>query len=317
MPNQQTNNEQLDNATQIDLKQLISNNPYLKGATREAEKRGAESYSQSYDIIGADATNQALQQQTVNMLQQIIEQNPVGTGQRLGVIPSLLSGQGLSRPEIVQPMDMDTATKILQMSQEMPKIPLEKKKLEIEIEKGIRELKQPPAGKQLTAENILNKVEPINVLFDTVNSAYGKIIASAQNPSAMGDVALIFNYMKILDPTSTVREGEFATVQQAGSIPQRVVAQYNEAVKGERFSDETREDLFNRATKLYESEKNLYNKRIVDFTDIAQKNDIDPTKIIRSIKPIETPIGISTKYVKPQTRILSTPSGNRVKLWKE
>ena len=43
-------------------------------------------------------------------------------------------------------------------------------------------------------------------------SAYGRVVASAEDPSPAGDLALIFNYMKVLDPGSTVRDHPIFTV---------------------------------------------------------------------------------------------------------
>src|SRR5690606_34926922 len=63
-------------------------------------------------------------------------------------------------------------------------------------------------------------------------ASWGRIRASAQNATAAGDLALIFNYMKLLDPTSVVREGEFATAQNSGSVPNRVIALYNNLLNG-------------------------------------------------------------------------------------
>jgi hypothetical protein len=37
--------------------------------------------------------------------------------------------------------------------------------------------------------------------------------------------------MKMLDPTSVVREGEFATAQNAASIPIKIVNMYNKALE--------------------------------------------------------------------------------------
>ena len=37
--------------------------------------------------------------------------------------------------------------------------------------------------------------------------------------NAAGDMALIFSYMKMLDPNSTVREGEYATAEAAAGVP--------------------------------------------------------------------------------------------------
>jgi len=87
--------------------------------------------------------------------------------------------------------------------------------------------------------------------FFAQKSAYNRILSSAQDPSAAGDLALIFNYMKVLDPGSTVREGEFATAQNSGSIGERITAQYNKVMSGERLAPEQRADFVDRATKLF------------------------------------------------------------------
>ena len=82
-------------------------------------------------------------------------------------------------------------------------------------------------------------------------SAYGRIQASAEDASAAGDLALIFNYMKILDPGSTVREGEFANAQNSGSVPTRIRGLYNQVMEGTRLTDAQRADFVNRAGRLF------------------------------------------------------------------
>lgn len=57
--------------------------------------------------------------------------------------------------------------------------------------------------------------------FGDVRTAFLKVKTAAENPSAAGDLALVFNYMKILDPGSVVREGEFQTAADATSWLQR------------------------------------------------------------------------------------------------
>lgn len=57
--------------------------------------------------------------------------------------------------------------------------------------------------------------------FGEVRTAFLKVKTAAENPSAAGDLALVFNYMKILDPGSVVREGEFQTAADATSWLQR------------------------------------------------------------------------------------------------
>jgi hypothetical protein len=94
--------------------------------------------------------------------------------------------------------------------------------------------------------------------YRTVAQAYDRV--SASQDTGPGDIALIFNYMKMLDPGSTVREGEFATAQNSGGIPTAIQNLYNNAVDGQRLTPEQRAlfksqagDLFKAASKSEES----------------------------------------------------------------
>jgi hypothetical protein len=100
--------------------------------------------------------------------------------------------------------------------------------------------------------------------FSTQADAYSRILASAANPSAAGDLSLIFQYMKVLDPTSVVRESEFAMAASAGSYGERIKSAVERAKNGERLSDDIRADFVKRAEMLYnESERK--------FTDLYRQ----------------------------------------------
>lgn len=60
------------------------------------------------------------------------------------------------------------------------------------------------------------------------------------NVRSVGDIALIFQFMKSIDPASTVREGEFATAQNTGGLPDRIFNQYNRILEGDTLTDEQR-----------------------------------------------------------------------------
>ena len=105
--------------------------------------------------------------------------------------------------------------------------------------------------------------------FSDQSQAYGRIIASADLPSAAGDLALIFNYMKVLDPGSTVREGEFANAQNAGSVPARLGAFYNNVVDGQRLTVEQRQDFVDRGGRLYKDAETGFMKRYNQYSELA------------------------------------------------
>jgi hypothetical protein len=112
------------------------------------------------------------------------------------------------------------------------------------------------------------------------NSALGAIEASAQDPTAAGDISLIFAYMKMLDPNSVVREGEFATAQSAGSVPQTLWSKYNQALTGERLAPEVRNDFVDRANKLYARASEDFGTVYKTYEDIAKANNLDPTRAL-------------------------------------
>lgn len=91
--------------------------------------------------------------------------------------------------------------------------------------------------------------------FVKVQDAYDRIEASVEDPDAAGDIALIFNYMKMLDPGSVVREGEFATAQNAGGVDDSVLNMYNKLIDGERLQPNQRKMFAGRASKLFDKAK--------------------------------------------------------------
>lgn len=115
--------------------------------------------------------------------------------------------------------------------------------------------------------------------FVEVRQAYNRVLSATKEPSAAGDLALIFNYMKMLDPGSTVREGEFANAQNSAGVPERLRANYNQIVNGERLSVNQRNDFVNQAKGLYESQLGSYENAINFYKNQAETFNI-PTELL-------------------------------------
>jgi len=127
--------------------------------------------------------------------------------------------------------------------------------------------------------------------FVKVRDAYRRVQASATNPTAAGDLALIFNYMKILDPGSTVRESEFATAQNAGGVDDRIRALWNRVRKGELLSQNMRNDFVERARQLYDAQATSYKKLTEEFSGIAGRLGVDPSNVTPDLGPKDTQDG--------------------------
>ncbi len=129
-------------------------------------------------------------------------------------------------------------------------------------------------------EGLRGEVQKLSKDFYQVRDAFSKVRGAAQNPSAAGDLSLIFGYMKMLDPGSTVREGEFANAENSGSVPERVRAQYNKAMRGERLADNMRKDFLERSEDIYQSQERIQKKIEEQYRGLAGRLGAAPENVI-------------------------------------
>lgn len=131
----------------------------------------------------------------------------------------------------------------------------------------------------VTARKEFSSLPPVKQFSDQT-SAYGRVVASVDDPSPSGDLALIFNFMKVLDPGSVVREGEFATAQNAGGIDQRTRGLYNRITSGERLTPEQRADFADRATRLYSEAQGQYQSLAEQYAGFAEQAGLPVDQVI-------------------------------------
>lgn len=151
------------------------------------------------------------------------------------------------RERETQPLEIEKAKKELEsfgtdqglkMAQ-TKKLLADTDKLGVETQRAVLELeakgKITDTEDRFKAEDKLRKEYTTNIKsFTDVNDAFRKI--SAAEDSAVGDLSLIFSFMKMLDPGSVVREGEFATAQNAAGVSDKIVNIYNKILSGERLT---------------------------------------------------------------------------------
>lgn len=119
-----------------------------------------------------------------------------------------------------------------------------------------------------------------NKEFVKIRDSYGRIISSAREPSAAGDLALIFNFMKMLDPGSTVREGEFANAQNAGGVNDRTRAWYNNVLRGERLTEAQRSDFLSKSTGIFNTQKSFYDETVKRYSNLAERSSIPAADVV-------------------------------------
>jgi len=142
-------------------------------------------------------------------------------------------------------------------------------------------------GKAFTEEKALrDTLDKRSKDFDEALMGFQKVQRAAlAEPSGANDIALIFGFMKTIDPTSVVREGEFATAEQAGGVGSQVLNLYNRAVSGERLPDNVRKKFVDAAREQFAPALERQRGLEQGFTDLAERYELDPTKIVLSRIP--------------------------------
>lgn len=182
-----------------------------------------------------------------------------------------------------QDFQTDTLFKQQEFKQKQFETEVDLKKKEIGIKRDLESAKnlQDLKNKNFSNEADLRKeYTKGSGEFLKVRDSFGRIQGSVADPSPAGDLAMIFNFMKMLDPGSTVREGEFATAANAGSIPTRITAIWNKIRAGERLAPEQRKDFFEQSLNLFSTMEQSQKALSDQYTGLAQRNGLNDKNVI-------------------------------------
>ena len=143
----------------------------------------------------------------------------------------------------------------------------------IEVANASKNAAISPQENQLRT-SFLNQAQP----HIQISQAYRKIVSAPE--TAAGDMSRIFGYMKILDPGSTVREGEYASAENARGVPASVMAQYNRVLNGQRLTPQQRNEFTQSAGDLVNSQKQQFADVAKYYGDISGRYGVNPENII-------------------------------------
>lgn len=179
------------------------------------------------------------------------------------------------------------------------------------------------AGPELSDyTTLLTKVQGDNDIqkFQVVRDAWA---AMQKAPvSGAGDISLIYSFMRINDPGSTVREGEFATAENAGGVPAQIRNLYNKVVRGQRLEVSVRNDFMATAQAIYRARLPQVARATSQYRALANQYGMNPELVVRDYStddPNYTPLfdpknnkggtgkNVNVRY-KGDDRVFSIPS---------
>lgn len=202
-----------------------------------------------------------------------------------------------SRRDLIETIDMDPSgaefstgaflstalgpDKYAENYEKLDQMDVKKGKMKADLNKAEAELKEmsavdgkiPPSKRTDAETKLRSEYSKETKVFKDITNAYGRIKSSHDN--AAGDLSLIFAYMKMLDPGSTVREGEFATVQNAGGVSDKVMNIYNKISTGQRLTSGQRKAFKGQAEALFKTAKKSEDKVRKGLTRIANNGGLN------------------------------------------
>lgn len=235
-----------------------------------------------------------------------LTQDELTTALQTGIDPDIKSSQfqpsGLERARGLGLTTMQDVAPVKELvtdltTQEAEKTKAEDKKKALEEERAYQEkqdlisfereakLKEKLDAKKEDKENftqeqqLRTQLDGLSKDFVSVRDSYNRIKTVTKEPSPAGDLSMIYNYMKMLDPGSTVRESEFATAAQAGSFGDRIQSAVGKIVTGKRLDDSQRKDFVAQAEKLYTQQKVSHKALINKYNKIAGAYGLNPERV--------------------------------------
>jgi len=212
----------------------------------------------------------------------------------------------LSNEKLIQDIDFDNENNFLLLAKNKLDLEEIQYKLDnpdidweqIKIESKFRtEFNALPQVKQAIEKN--KYYDDVSYLVSTQNAN------DAKNATATGDIAIMFNFMKMLDPDSVVREGEQVLIKNAKSYPSRVVTMFQNAQAGVIMTKDQREDILNITNGLMEQAVGNYNSVYDQYANIAEKSNLN---VDRALNKLEFP---KFKKVETNTSVInSNPAFN-------
>ena len=268
---------------QVDRNRLLNVLMGASGGIRAAEGAGSPLAALAMGLGGGIQTGQAAQaqQQAAQLQRRQLEaqatedqlnQTPVGQVSP-GIAKALQAKYGMDISDI--PMgQFQKFSGLLQHSQDL------ENKLMLLQAGGEQKKAQAKVGSAPKEEaRLRGQLQALTKDYRTVRDSYNTVLSVGSKPSAAGDLSLIFAYMKILDPGSTVREGEQATAEQARGVPAAILAQYNKLVNGEKLDPSQRADFINQARNLYAAKTETTNATRQEYRDLAERLGANPENV--------------------------------------
>lgn len=107
-------------------------------------------------------------------------------------------------------------------------------------------------------------------------AAYNAMLEASKDPSAKGDLTMVYSLVKAYDPESVVREGEIDLLAANRSVPDRIKGYAQRLATGQSLLPHERQDMLEQARTLSFTDYKRSRNDIRAFRDNAGRLGLDP-----------------------------------------
>lgn len=159
-------------------------------------------------------------------------------------------------------------------------------------------------GVPLTATQRIEREAGLRTEFTALARPYldmGDSLAriQASSPTPEGDLSLIYNFMRMLDPGSVVREGEFAMLGRSGGLPQQVQQYFNRLAGNGQLTPEMRRAVVTQSQALWRAQEARHLAIQRQYVEIARRHGLNPENVMIDFR---TPLSAEQQRLLAEAR---------------
>lgn len=121
--------------------------------------------------------------------------------------------------------------------------------------------------------------EPVYKGHQEIKSAWNTINVGLKQANPAGDLAAATKFMKLLDPTSVVRESELLLAMKATGALDKLYNYAKMRADGTLLTPKQRKEFGALANEFYQTATDQYNAKYGEYADIAKRNNLNPLDI--------------------------------------
>ena len=193
-----------------------------------------------------------------------------------------LDNTKLRNEELAKTIDFNDANNVLLLATNNAKL----EELQYKIDNPKVDWEQITTEQKFRKEfNALPQIDSVIESNKFYNEITELVAAQKTNPNGPTDIAILFNYMKMIDPESVVRESEGLMLQDASNLPDSLVTQWKHITStGETLPNTVRLNVQKATGIIMASRVKTYNTLYDQYSKIATDSGFDVNRTMPKLQ---------------------------------